>query len=230
MPVLRAAALVAGKDLRIEARSRVATNQVMPFAFCVLLVFAFALDPDRGTLTAAAPGPVLGGGPVLDGARARSAPSPSSRPTAPATPCACRASTRPASSSARRAPSPLQLLVLEVLLGVGVLVLYTTDLRAEGAVLLVVTALVTTAGLAATSTLFGALSAGLRVRETLLPLLLIPTVAPVLIGATRAYEAALGTGGASTSEGWPWVGLLGVFALAYSAFGLLGFGALMEEA
>ena len=88
----------------------------------------------------------------------------------------------------------------------------------------------TTAGLAATSTLFGALSAGVRVRETLLPLLLIPTVTPVLIGATRAYEAALGTGGASTSEGWPWVGLLGVFALAYSAFGLLGFGALMEEA
>ena len=109
-------------------------------------------------------------------------------------------------------------------------VLYTTDLRASGIILLVVAALVTTAGLAATSTLFGALSAGVRVRETLLPLLLIPTVTPVLIGATRAYEAALGTGGASTSEGWPWVGLLGVFALAYGAFGLLGFGALMEEA
>ena len=117
-----------------------------------------------------------------------------------------------------------------MLLGVGVLVLYTTDVRAEGIVLLVVAGLVTTVGLAATSTLFGALSAGVWVRETLLPLLLIPTVTPVLIGATRAYEAALGTGGASTSEGWPWVGLLGVFALAYSAFGLLGFGALMEEA
>src|SRR5439155_20336542 len=124
----------------------------------------------------------------------------------------------------------VQLLVLEVLLGAGVVVLYTNDLRAGGAVLLVVRALVTTAGLAATSTLFGALSAGVRVRETLLPLLLIPTVTPVVIVATRAYEAALGTGGASVSEGWPWVGLLGVFALAYSAFGLLGFGALMEEA
>ena len=227
--MLKAAALIAGKDLRIEVRSRVATNQVIPFAFCVLLVFAFALDPDRSTLSTAAPGlfwvavlfsTVLGaqrsfaveGG---DGTRD-----------------ALRLSgLDPAGVFLGKAGAlALQLLVLEVVLGVGVLVLYTTDVRAAGAVLLVVTALVTTAGLAATSTLFGALSAGVRVRETLLPLLLIPTVTPVLIGATRAYEAALGTGGASTSEGWPWVGLLGVFALAYSAFGLLGFGALMEEA
>jgi heme exporter protein B len=227
--MLRAAALVAGKDLRIEARSRVATNQVIPFAFCILLVFAFALDPDRGTLTAAAPGlywvailfsTVLGaqrsfGLEAADGTRD-----------------ALRLSgLDPAGVFLGKAGAlALQLLVLEVLLGAGVLVLYTTDLRASGIILIIVAALVTTAGLAATSTLFGALSAGVRVRETLLPLLLIPTVTPVLIGATRAYEAALGTGGASTSEGWPWVGLLGVFALAYSAFGLLGFGALMEEA
>jgi len=52
----------------------------------------------------------------------------------------------------------------------------------------------------------------------------------VLIGATRATEAALGTGGAATSDGWPWVGLLGVFALAYIAAGLLAYGPLLEEA
>src|SRR5213594_2726838 len=55
-PVFRDAALVAGKDLRIEARSRVATNQVAPFALLVLVLFAFALDPDRGLLRRAAPG------------------------------------------------------------------------------------------------------------------------------------------------------------------------------
>jgi heme exporter protein B len=227
--VLRAAALVAGKDLRIEVRSRVATNQVIPFAFCVLLVFAFALDPDRSTLSTAAPGlfwvAVLFST-VLGAQRSFAVEG------ADGTRDALRLSgLDPAGVFLGKAGAlAVQLLVLELLLGVGVLVLYTTDIRASGAVLLVVTALVTTAGLAATSTLFGALSAGVRVRETLLPLLLIPTVTPVLIGATRAYEAALGTGGASTSEGWPWVGLLGVFALAYSAFGLLGFGALMEEA
>ena len=53
---MRDAALVAGKDLRIELRSRVATNQVAPFAVLVLILFAFALDPDRGVLTRATPG------------------------------------------------------------------------------------------------------------------------------------------------------------------------------
>src|SRR3954452_2977050 len=52
----REASLVAGKDLRIEGRSRVATNQVAPFAVMVLVLFAFAIDPDRGVLSTAAPG------------------------------------------------------------------------------------------------------------------------------------------------------------------------------
>ena len=50
------ALLVAGKDLRIERRSRVAMQQVLPFGAIVLVLFAFALDPDRGFLPAVAPG------------------------------------------------------------------------------------------------------------------------------------------------------------------------------
>jgi heme exporter protein B len=227
--VLRSAALVAGKDLRIEARSRVGTTQVLPFALCVLLLFAFALDPDRGALTAAAPGlywvAVLFAT-IIGTQRAFAVEA------TDGTGDAMRLSgLEPAGVFLGKAAAlAAQLVALEIVLGIGVVILYTTDLRAGGAVLMVATALATTAGLAATGTLFGALSAGLRVRETLLPLLFLPVVAPVLIGATRAYEAALGTGGAATSDGWPWVGLLTVFALAYVAFGLLGFGALVEEA
>jgi heme exporter protein B len=54
--VWRDAALVAGKDLRIELRAKVAVNQIVPFALVVLLLFAFALDPDRGFLERATPG------------------------------------------------------------------------------------------------------------------------------------------------------------------------------
>jgi heme exporter protein B len=97
-------------------------------------------------------------------------------------------------------------------------------------VLLVLTAVAATCGLAAVGTLYGGLSAGLRVRDTLLPLLLLPVVAPVLIGASRAFESALGIGDRAVSEGWPWLGLLTVFALAYSALGLVAFGPLMEDA
>ena len=56
MSVWREAALVVGKDLRIESRSRVALSQILPFGLIVILLFAFALDPDRGILTRAAPG------------------------------------------------------------------------------------------------------------------------------------------------------------------------------
>jgi heme exporter protein B len=48
--------VVAAKDLRIEARSRVTVAQVLPFGLIVLILFAFALDPDRGLLPKVAPG------------------------------------------------------------------------------------------------------------------------------------------------------------------------------
>ena len=56
MNLWREVRLVAGKDLRIEARSRVTVQQIVPFGLIVLLLFAFALDPDRGILRRVAPG------------------------------------------------------------------------------------------------------------------------------------------------------------------------------
>src|SRR6476469_436424 len=55
-PVFHDAAVIAGKDLRLEWRSRVTTNQIAPFALLVLILFAFALDPDRGILARATSG------------------------------------------------------------------------------------------------------------------------------------------------------------------------------
>ena len=74
--------------------------------------------------------------------------------------------------------------MLEVALGVGV----RPPLRRRAALpaaslLVVVTVLAATCGLAVVGTLYGGLAAGRPGRETLLPLLLLPVVAPVLIGA-----------------------------------------------
>ena len=217
-------ALVAGKDLRIEARSRVATNQVAPFALLVLVLFAFALDPDRGVLTKAAPGlfwvtvlfatllsvqrsfAIEAGDATRDGLRL--------------------SGLDPAAIFLGKAGAvALQLAALEVVLAVGVVVLY--DSPVHGAVLLLATCVLATIGLAAAGTVYGVLAAGLRVRDTLLPLLLLPVVAPVLLAATRASEAALA---GSPGDGWPWVRLLAVFAAIYVAFGVVAFGPLLEEA
>ena len=56
MTFVREALLVAGKDLRIERRSRVALQQILPFGGIVVVMFAFALDADRTSLPTAAPG------------------------------------------------------------------------------------------------------------------------------------------------------------------------------
>src|SRR5690606_5684680 len=116
----------------------------------------------------------------------------------------------------------VQLLALEALLFLGVVVLYGPEV--DGPAMLLLTSIAATVGVAAAGSLYGVLAAGLRVRETLLPLLLLPVVAPVLIAATQAYEAAFG---GELADGWPWVGLLGVFAAAYLLFGALAFGPLL---
>lgn len=226
--MFRDAVVVAGKDLRLEARSRVGINQVAPFALVVLVLFAFALDPERGVLRRATPGlfwvavllcTLLAVQrtftiEVVDGNRD-----------------ALRLSgLDPAGLFLGKAAGvAVQLLALEALLLVGVGVLYNAfgDTSAAGWLLVISTCLPATAGIAAAGTLYGVLAAGLRVRETLLPVLLLPVLAPVLIGSTRAFEAALS---GAVADGWPWLGLLAVFALVYIVAGVLSFGPLLEEA
>jgi heme exporter protein B len=221
--VLRDALLIAGKDLRIEARSRVALNQVAPFALLVLILFAFAIDPDSGVLDRATPGlywiAVLFSA-LLAIQRAFAIEASDGNRDA------LRLSGLDPGGIylGKVAAVAIQLAVLEVLLGLGVVVLYSS--HTGNWPLLIATCLAATAGIAAAGTLYGVLAAGLRVRETLLPLLLLPVLAPVLIGSTRAFEAARSN---TTAEGWPWVALLAVFALTYIIFGVFGFGPLLEE-
>jgi heme exporter protein B len=218
----RDAALVAGRDLRVEARSRVTLQQVGPFALLVLILFAFALDPARQTLERATPG--LYWITVLFAALlalARSA----ALDEADGVRDALRLSAlEPAGVFAGKALAvAAELLVLEAVLGLGVIVLYGAEPAEIG--LLAVTCVTATAAIASTGTLYGALVSGLRVRETLLPLLLLPVLAPVLLGATRAFEAALG---GAPAEGWPWCGLLAAFAVLYSVAGAAAYGTLLE--
>ncbi|MGD9796949.1 MAG: heme exporter protein CcmB [Acidimicrobiia bacterium] len=221
----RDALLVAGKDLRIEVRSRVGLNQVVPFAVMVLVLFAFALDPDRDVLVRAAAG--LFWVAVLLAtllAVQRSAGLESGEGMADA----LRLSgLDPAGIFLGKAAAvAVQLVVLEIVLGVGVVVLYGVDLDGVGT--LAVTAVAATIGLAASGTLYGVLAGGLRIRETLLPLLLLPVVAPVLIAATRASETALGGLAVDVTPG-DWLALLGVFAVVYLGFGVVAYGTLLEE-
>jgi heme exporter protein B len=219
----RDAVLVAGKDLRIEARAKVALNQVVPYSLVVLLLFGFAFDQDRPLLVQAAPGlfwlAVLFSG-MLAVQRSFSLESSDG-----AVDGLRLSGLEPAGIFLGKAAAVgAQLLLLEVLLAGGVVVLFHSELT--GAVLLLASAALTTAGIAGAGVAYGALSMGLRVRETLLPMLLAPVLAPVVLAATEAWRAALHL---SAGDAWRWVGLLGCFAAVYLAGGVLSFGALMEE-
>ena len=222
--LLRDAWLVMGKDLRVERRSKVGIAQVLPFAVLVLMLFAFALDPDRGVLERATPGlfwvavlfssvltlqrsfAVEAEDGVLDALRLSG--------LAPA-----------GIFLGKVAALTVQLLALEIVLALGVAVFYGATFHRVG--LLVSVAVLTTLGIAGSGAVYGILSARLRSRDTLMPLLMLPLLAPVLISATRAFEVGLER---QAGGGWAWAALLGAFALAYLTVGSILFRPLLEDA
>ena len=225
--VRRISLAVVRKDLRIEWSSKVLLNQVAPFSLVIMIMFAFALD-NEGILQRVAPGlvwlatlfsmlvivqrsfAVETADGALDALRV--------------------AGTEPVGIFIGKSLALMvQLLALELMLLAIALVLYAVEPTAMGYAETFATMFIATIGLGFVGTLYGGLGAGARGRETLLPLLLLPAVAPVLIGATRATEAAFGSGGAQSSEGWPWIGLLAVFAGVFGAVGALAFGPMIEE-
>jgi heme exporter protein B len=223
----RVAVAVARKDLTIEWNSRILVNQVAPFAAIVMVLFAFALD-NEGILQRVAPGlvwlatlfsmlvviqrtfAVESADGALDALRV--------------------AGVDPSAIFAGKSLALMvQLFALELLLVGTAVVLYGVEMTLGGFAEVLITMVAATVGLACVGTLYGGLAAGARGRETLLPLLLLPVVAPVLIGATRATEAAFGSGGTKVAEGWPWIVLLAVFAVIFTAVGSVAFGPLVDE-
>ena len=225
--VRRVVGTVLIKDLRIEARSRVVTNQVLPFAGLIMIMFAFALDNDDVLQR------VAGG--LIWLATMFSLVVIVQRSFAIDTQDGALDLLRVAGVDmsavflGKAIALTMQLLLLDVVLVAAAFLLYQVQVSVVGFVLLVTCVICATTGLGFVGTLYGGLTAGEKGRETLLPLLLLPVVAPVLIAATRATEAAFGSGGAATSEGWAWVGLLTVFAAVFGLGGTLAFGPLIDE-
>ncbi len=221
----RDAVLVAGKDIRIEARSRVALSQVAPFGIVALVMFAFALGPDRTLMAKGAPG--LFWVAVLFCTVLAVQRSVSVESVDEARDMLRMSGLDPAGQFLGKASAVgAQLVVLEVVLGVGVVLLYGAKIETPW--LIVASCVLGTVGLAATGTLYGALSAGLRVKETLLPFLLLPIVAPVLLAGTRIWQAA--TAGGVPSDGTQWLRLLAVFDAVYVALGIVIYGPIQESA
>ena len=119
----------------------------------------------------------------------------------------------------------LRLFVLGVALVPVMIVLYDAGTLRLAQLLLVIA--LGAAGLSAPGTLYAAMTAQLRAKQTLLPLLLFPLIVPVLLAAVRATSLVLL--GDPMGQARSWILLLIAFdAIYWSLCGLL-FGRVVEE-
>ena len=217
------ARLVAAKDLRIEWRARTTLGQIVPFALLVLVLFGFALNANRPALRLATPG--LLWMTALFATVVAVQRSVALESTDGAGRMLLLSGMAPAAAFLGKASAvAVQLLAVAAVLLPGAVLLYGAEV--ESLLLVVVASVAATAGLAAAGSLLGAVVAGVRAHQTVLPILLLPVVAPVLIAATRAFEDALGT---AAVNGWSWVGLLAGFTAVNVALGAVAYGPLMED-
>jgi len=221
----RVALAVARKDALAELRGRHATVSTLFFAAVVLLLFGFALGPDAARLSAAAPGllwlAVVFAGILAvnrlhlletdDGALEQLAVYPVAR-------------------RAIYAGKALGGFVVMLMLGLLVLgavgVLFAVDVVAAWPALLV-TVVLGAAGIAAVGTFYAGLTVRLRAREVMLPLLMLPVLAPLLLGAVKATSAALT--GDPFGELSAWLQLLGAFDVIMVTAGAATYGFLLED-
>jgi heme exporter protein B len=223
---MKQALVVARKDLLVELRARLLLVRVAPFALLVLVLFAVALDSEPLILRAAA-GLVwltMLFSSLLLVQRAYDVETQDA-----ALEVLLTSAVEPAQVFfGKLLAAFVQLLMLAVLLVLGAVVLYGATVSGSNVVLLVTTVVSAAWGLASVGTLYGAVVANMNGRDSLLALLALPVLAPLLIGASRATEAAFGSQTIDAANGWAWVALLAVFSVVFSAAGAAAFATLLE--
>lgn len=221
----RIALAIAGKDVVAELRGRHAVVSTLFFAALVLLLFGFALGPDARRLAEAAPGLlwlaiVFAGVLALarlhqleadDGALEQLALYPVRR--------------RAIYLGKALAGFAAMLVTGVVLLGAAAL-LYDIDVLASGAAVALILVL-GTLGIAAVGTFYAGITVRMRAREQMLPLLMLPVLAPLLLAAVKATAIALGA--APSGDLVAWIELLVVFDGVMLVAGAATYGYLLEE-
>jgi heme exporter protein B len=221
---VRRAWMVAWKDVLSERRSKESLNALVFFSLLLLFVFQFALGPERARVEAALPG-LLWLAFILAGLLAFGRAFLVEREND----CWEGLVLSPGDKSAiylgKLAGNVLVMIVVEVVLLVLFAVFFSLDFTQALPALAAVLAL-GTLGLAAVGTLFGAITAQVRAREVLLPVLLLPAVVPVLLGSVSATQTVLS--GQPLGEAAQWLKLLAAADIVYLVVGVLTFEFVLE--
>jgi heme exporter protein B len=222
---LSVALAIARKDGLAELRGRQAAGSTLFFAAIVLLLFGFALGPDSRRLAEAAPGllwlAIVFGGLLTvarlhqleadDGALEQLALYPVDRR---------------AIYAGKALAAAAAMLVLGALLVPVLAILYSIPIGTSWLPLLLAV-LLGGIGFAAVGTAYAGLTVRMRAREVMLPLLVLPIVAPLLLAAVKATAAALG--GDPLGELGSWLQLLLAFDIIMLVVGAGTYGFLLED-
>ncbi|HKB26475.1 MAG TPA: heme exporter protein CcmB [Methylomirabilota bacterium] len=225
MSFARRAWVVLWKDLLVERRSKETLNGLAFFALLLLFVFQFTLGADRERLAATLPG-LLWLGFVLAGLLGLGRTFVLERENDCWDALLLAPGDKSAIYAGKLAGNVLLMLAVEAMLLGLFTVFFNVDLTAALPALSVVVAL-GTLGLAAVGTLFAAMTAQVRARELLFPVLLLPVQVPVLLGSVKATEAILL--GEPLSAVAHWLKLLAAADVVYVVAGLLTFDFLLES-
>ena len=206
---------VAGKDVRTELRAKEVLGTMAAFSLLAAVVFGLAFDLRVPRTELVVPG-ILWVIILFSGVLGlhRSFGSEADRGTL--TGLLLAPVDRSAIYVGKAAANLLYFLIVEALLVPTLLILFDVNLLKP----LILSGLVLgTIGYVAVGTLFAALTARNKARETLLPVLLLPVLAPLFISGVGLTAAVLD--GRATSEAWPWLGILALYDILTIAIAFL---------
>jgi heme exporter protein B len=224
MSTVRAASVILAKELRLELRTRELLTATVVFVLIVIVMFSYAFEPTAAESRRYGPGLLwiaflFAGSLMLHPSFARE----QSNETLDALRLA------PISNFAillgKMAANFIFLAIAEIILVPVFGVLYNVSLAGiAGRMVLVLT--LGTLGLIIAGTVFAAISAHSRMRELMLPLLMLPVLAPLLVAAVEATASLLAD---TPVLDRVWVAFLAAFDLVFMTASWLTADFLVEE-
>jgi heme exporter protein B len=220
---LRAVGAIAWKDLAAELRSRELLSAMLVFALLVILIFNFALELDvktRATITSGVLWVTFAFAGTLGLNRSMAVEKDRG--------CLDGLLLAPVDRSAiyfGKVISNLAfMLIVEAIVLPVYSILYNTSLLSLG---LIGVILLGSIGYVAVGTLLSSMAVQTRTRDVMLPILLFPVIVPVLVAAVKASSGFLQ--GLPMDEILPWLNLLVVYDIIFTAIAFMVFDYVVEE-
>ena len=214
---------LARKDILLEIRTRDIVVSVLVFAFLVIVVFNFALNVTSKEINELAPG-ILWVAFVFAGVLAMNRAFVLEKDRGSLEGLLLTPVSRDAIYFGKMLGTFLFMIVVEALLLPVFAVLFNFSAFSPGLILAI---LLATLGFATVGTLFSAIAVHTRSREIMLPVLFLPVIVPVIIGAVESSAGSIdGDGALSVAR---WLGLIAVFDVVFLVVCPWVFGVVLEE-